>query len=146
MTDLTAAIGLVELNRYENDTLKKRKYIVDAYNNLLKYNSNFELPVFETETKISSYHLYPLRIKNITEEQRDAIIQQIFEADVSVNVHFIPVPATSFYKSLGYDIANYKTTYNNFSRQISLPVFYDLQDEQIKTVANAVINAVNKVC
>jgi dTDP-4-amino-4,6-dideoxygalactose transaminase len=146
MTDLTAAIGLVELNRYENDTLKKRKQIVNAYNNLLKYNSNFQLPVFETETKISSYHLYPLRIKNITEEQRDAIIQHIFDADVSVNVHFIPVPATSFYKSLGYDIANYKTTYNNFSREISLPVFYDLQDEQIKTVANAVINAVNKVC
>lgn len=146
MTDLTAAIGLVELNRYEYDTLKKRKYIVDAYNSLLKYNSNFQLPVFETETKISSYHLYPLRIKNITEEQRDAIIQHIFDADVSVNVHFIPVPATSFYKSLGYDIANYKTTYNNFRREISLPVFYDLQDEQIKTIANAVINAVNKVC
>lgn len=146
MTDLTAAIGLVELNRYEYDTLKKRKYIVDAYNSFLKYNSNFQLPVFETETKISSYHLYPLRIKNITEEQRDAIIQHIFDADVSVNVHFIPVPATSFYKSLGYDIANYKTTYNNFRREISLPVFYDLQDEQIKTIANAVINAVNKVC
>ncbi len=146
MTDLTAAIGLIEIERYENDTLLKRKYIVDTYNNLLKTDQRFQLPVFYTETKISSYHLYPLRIKNISEQQRDAIMQHIFDADVSVNVHFIPVPSTSFYKSLGYDIANYKTTYDNFSREISLPVFYDLTDEQIKTVVNAVISAVNKVC
>ncbi|MDX2172016.1 MAG: DegT/DnrJ/EryC1/StrS aminotransferase family protein [Bacteroidota bacterium] len=146
MTDLTAAIGLIELERYENDTLVKRKHIVDSYTNLLKNDTRFQLPVFETDTKISSYHLYPLRIKNITEQQRDAIMQHIFDADVSVNVHFIPVPATSFYKNLGYDMANYKTTYDNFSREISLPVFYDLTDEQIKTVANAVIEAVNKVC
>ena len=146
MTDLTAAIGLIELERYENDTLKKRKHIVDTYNNLLKGDSRFQLPIFETETKISSYHLYPLRIENITEQQRDAIMQHIFDADVSVNVHFIPVPATSFYKNLGYDMSNYKTTYDNFSREISLPVFYDLTDEQIHTVVNAVVKAVDKVC
>lgn len=146
MTDLTAAIGLIELERYENDTLMKRKHIVDTYNSLLKNDVRFQLPVFETEAKISSYHLYPLRIKNITEQQRDTIMQHVFDADVSVNVHFIPVPSTSFYKSLGYDIANYKTTYDNFSREISLPVFYDLTDEQIHTVVNSVINAVDKVC
>lgn len=146
MTDLTAAIGLIEIERYENDTLLKRKYIVDAYNNLFKNDNRFQLPVFETEAKISSYHLYPLRIKNINEPQRDAIMQYIFDADVSVNVHFIPVPSTSFYKSLGYHISNYKITYDNFSREISLPVFYDLTDEQIKTVVDAVIKAVNKVC
>jgi dTDP-4-amino-4,6-dideoxygalactose transaminase len=146
MTDLTAAIGLIELERYENDTLIKRKHIVDSYTNLLKNDGRFQLPVFEVDAKISSYHLYPLRIKNISEQQRDTIMQHIFDADVSVNVHFIPVPATSFYKSLGYDMANYKTTYDNFSREISLPVFYDLTDEQIHTVVNAVINAVDKVC
>ncbi len=146
MTDLTAAIGLIEIERYENDTLIKRKHIVDTYNNLLKNDTRFELPIFETNSKKSCYHLYPLRVKNITEQQRDAIMQLIFDADVSVNVHFIPVPATSFYKSLGYDIANYKTTYNNFSREISLPVFYNLTDENITTIINAVINAVNKIC
>ncbi len=146
MTDLTASIGLIEIERYDNDTLIKRKHIVNSYTNLLKNDARFELPIFETQTKISCYHLYPLRIKNITEQQRDVIMQHIFDADVSVNVHFIPVPATSFYKSLGYDVTNYKTTCDNFSREISLPIFYDLTDEQIKTVVNAVINAVNKVC
>ena len=146
MTDLTAAIGLIELERYDNDTTVKRKHIIDTYNKLLQVHSNLELPVFETTVKTSCYHLYPLRIKGITESQRDAIMQKIFDADVSVNVHFIPVPATSFYKSLGYDVNNYPVTCDNFSREISLPVFYDLTDEQIQTVVNAVINAVKSVC
>ncbi len=145
MTDLTAAIGLVELERYENDTLVKRKHIVDRYNNLLKNDARLELPVCETATKISSFHLYPLRIKNVTEQQRDAIMQHIFDADVSVNVHFLPVPGMSFYRKLGYDLNNYKVTVDLSSREISLPVFYDLTDEQIKIVTDAVIAAVNKV-
>lgn len=146
MTDIAAAIGLVELERYDSDTLVKRKHIVDLYNKLLSKDARFELPVVETESKKSCYHLYPLRIKNITETQRDAIMQEIFQADVSVNVHFIPVPGMSFYKNLGYQLSDYVTTYNNFSREITLPIFYDLSDDQIQTVVNAVIAAVNKIC
>lgn len=145
MTDICAAIGLIELERYDNDTLIKRKHIVDTYNALLKNDARLELPVFETENKKSCYHIYPLRIKNATEAQRDAIMQHIFDADVSVNVHFLPVPGMSFYKSLGYNVTDYKTTCDISSREISLPIFYDLTDEQIKTVVNAVINGVNKV-
>ena len=143
MTDISAAIGLVELERYDNDTLIKRKSIIYNYQKAFEMDDRFELPLIETKNKTSCYHLYPLRIKGITEQQRDLIIQEIFNADVSVNVHFIPVPATSFYKSLGYDLLNYPVTYNNFSREISLPVFYDLSPEQQNTVINAVKNAVN---
>ena len=145
MTDISAAIGLVELERYDNDTLIKRKSIVYNYQKAFEMDDRFELPLIETENKTSCYHLYPLRIKGITEQQRDLIIQEIFNADVSVNVHFIPVPATSFYKSMGYDLLNYPVTYNNFSREISLPVFYDLTIEQQNTVINAVKNAVNTI-
>lgn len=146
MTDITAAIGLIELERYDSDTLVKRKHIAKTYNELLQKDARFELPVFETTVKESCYHLYPLRIKNVSEEQRDAIMQQIFNQDVSVNVHFIPVPAMSFYRKLGYDIKNYKVALDNFSREISLPLFYDLSDEQINTVVKAVIKAVDAVC
>ena len=146
MTDISAAIGLVELERYDNDTLIKRKSIIYNYQKAFEMDDRFELPLIETKNKTSCYHLYPLRIKGITEQQRDLIIQEIFNADVSVNVHFIPVPATSFYKSLGYDLLNYPVTYNNFSREISLPVFYDLSPEQQNTVINAVKNAVNTIC
>lgn len=145
MTDISAAIGLVELERYDNDTLIKRKSIVYNYQKAFEMDDRFELPLIETKNKTSCYHLYPLRIKGITEQQRDLIIQEIFNADVSVNVHFIPVPATSFYKSLGYDLLNYPVTYNNFSREISLPVFYDLSPEQQNTVINAVKNAINTI-
>ena len=145
MTDISAAIGLVELERYDNDTLIKRKSIIYNYQKAFEMDDRFELPLIETKNKTSCFHLYPLRIKGITEQQRDLIIQEIFNADVSVNVHFIPVPATSFYKSLGYDLLNYPVTYNNFSREISLPVFYDLSSEQQNTVINAVKNAVNTI-
>ena len=145
MTDISAAIGLVELERYDNDTLIKRKSIIYNYQKAFEMDDRFELPLIETKNKTSCYHLYPLRIKGITEQQRDLIIQEIFNADVSVNVHFIPVPATSFYKSMGYDLLNYPVTYNNFSREISLPVFYDLTIEQQNTVINAVKNAVNTI-
>ena len=145
MTDISAAIGLVEIERYDNDTLIKRKSIIYNYQKAFEMDDRFELPLIETKNKTSCYHLYPLRIKGITEQQRDLIIQEIFNADVSVNVHFIPVPATSFYKSLGYDLLNYPVTYDNFSREISLPVFYDLSPEQQNTVINAVKNAVNTI-
>lgn len=145
MTDLTAAMGLVELERYENDTLVKRRHLAELYSTLLKTDARFELPVFVKGATISCYHLYPLRIKGIGEMQRDAIMQEIFKLDVSVNVHFIPVPAMSFYKKMGYNVADYKVTMDNFSREISLPVFYDMTDEQVQTVVNAVNTAVKIV-
>jgi dTDP-4-amino-4,6-dideoxygalactose transaminase len=145
MTDMSAAIGLVELERYDNDTQLKRKHIFDIYQTAFLKNDRFQVPVYQTDSKTGCYHLYPLRIKGITEQQRDAIMKEIFDCDVSVNVHFIPVPAMTFYKNLGYDMKNYPVTYDNFSREISLPVFYNLTDEQTQTVINAVINSVDKV-
>ena len=145
MTDMSAAIGLVELERYDNDTQLKRKLIFDTYQAAFLKDDRFQVPVYHTDSKTGCYHLYPLRIKGITEQQRDAIMKEIFDCDVSVNVHFIPVPAMTFYKNLGYDLKNYPVTYDNFSREISLPVFYNLTDEQTQTVINAVINSVNKI-
>ncbi|HXD94386.1 MAG TPA: DegT/DnrJ/EryC1/StrS family aminotransferase [Bacteroidia bacterium] len=146
MTDLSAAIGLIELERYDSETLVKRKAICAHYTNALaKHADIFELPLQKTADKESCYHLFPLRIKNITEAQRDEIIKNIFDCDVSVNVHFIPVPCMSFYKGLGYDIKNYPTAYNNYSREITLPVFYDLTTQQLETIVDAVIKSTEKV-
>lgn len=142
MTDIMAAIGLVELRRYESMTLPRRKQIFDRYQEVLSQYSWAQLAPYETSEKTSSYHLFPLRIKGIKEEQRDAIMQKIFDKDVSVNVHFIPVPMMKYYRELGYSIANYPVTYDNFSREISLPVFFDLTDAQVEEVLNAVISAV----
>lgn len=145
MTDLCAAIGLVELERYDNDTLVKRKSIFEMYDVAFSKDVRFQIPEHQTANKKGCYHLYPLRIKGITEEQRDSIMKEIFEQDVSVNVHFIPVPAMTYYKNLGYKLSDYPVTYDNFSREISLPVYYDLTTEQNRLVIEAVFNAVNKI-
>lgn len=145
MTDIAASIGLVELARYENDTLLERKNIFQKYTEAFSQFQWAEIPHYSSDNKISSYHLYALRIKGVKEDQRDLIIKKIFDQDVSVNVHFIPVPMMSFYKSLGYDIKNYPVTYDNYSREITLPVFYGLTDSQIQQVIQAVTNAVKKV-
>ncbi len=86
-----------------------------------------------------------MRIKQINEEQRDKIIQSIFNKGVSVNMHFIPIPMLRFYKKTGYEIKDYPIAYDNYSREISLPVFYDLTDEQIYTVIDTVAKSVKKV-
>lgn len=145
MTDISAAIGLVELERYDSDTLVKRKYIADKYKQLLSVDRRLVFPIYETDDKKSCYHLFPLRINGITETQRDAMIQKISNDDVSVNVHFIPVPMMSFYKGMGYDIKNYPVTHSNYSNELSLPLYYDLTDAQIETVCKAFLNALNSI-
>ncbi|MFN2375069.1 MAG: DegT/DnrJ/EryC1/StrS family aminotransferase [Candidatus Binatia bacterium] len=144
MTDIAAAIGLVELERYDSDTLVRRRRVVEAYAQALAGYAWAELPVFDRDGRTSSFHLFPLRIRGIDEDRRDAIIQRIFDRDVSVNVHYIPVPRMSFYRSLGYDMADYPVAYDNFAREISLPVFYDLSAEQVKTVIAAVVDSVEE--
>jgi dTDP-4-amino-4,6-dideoxygalactose transaminase len=145
MTDIAAAIGLIEIDRYDKDTLVRRREIFDKYAAAFIKDQRFILPIYSKANKTSCYHLYPLRLKGVTEEQRDAVIKEIFEHDVSVNVHFMPVPCMTFYKNLGYDIKNYPVAYKNYSQEISLPVFYDLNNEMTETVIKAVIDSVNKV-
>lgn len=144
MTDINASFGLVELRNY-SETLEKRKHIFDLYSKGLEAKSWAQIPIYKTENATTSYHLYPLRIKGINEDQRDRIIDLIFEQEVSVNVHFQPLPMLSFYKKLGYKINDYPIAFDNYSREISLPVYYDLSDENVQIVINAVIKAVEQV-
>lgn len=145
MTDILASLGLVELKYYESETIPRRKAIFSQYISAFKGKSWAEIPIFKTEDKESSYHLFMLRIKRITEKQRDEIIEDIFKQGVSVNVHFQPLPLLSQYKGLSYKIEDYPMAYENYSREISLPVYYDLSDEDAKKVSDAVIKAVEKV-
>lgn len=144
MTDLQAAIGIVELERYQ-ENLNRRKAIFEQYDAAFSKFDWAITPLHTTATKITSYHLYQLRIAGITEEQRDAIMQLIFDQDVSVNVHFLPLPTLTAYKKRGYKIEDYPETWNKYHNEISLPVYFNLTDEQVQTVVEAVRNAVNQV-
>ncbi len=144
MTDIQAAIGLVELDRYA-ENLIRRNEIFHRYAIAFKSDSWAIEPLFETATKTSSYHLYLLRIKGITEAQRDAIIQEIFDCDVSVNVHFQPLPILTAYKKRGYKMEDYPEAYAKYANEISLPVYFDLTNEQVDTVIDAVRKSVQKI-
>jgi dTDP-4-amino-4,6-dideoxygalactose transaminase len=89
----------------------------------------------------SSYHLFPLILENASTEQRDLIIKNMADNDVSANVHFLPVPATSFYKSLGYSMKDYPVAQRNFEREISLPVFTAMTESQMKRVADVFLQS-----
>lgn len=144
MTDLQAAIGLVELERYE-ENLERRKQIFEAYDAAFKPENWAITPVYKSDNRETCYHLYLLRIANVSEAQRDAIIQEIFEQDVAVNVHFQPLPLLTAYKERGYSIDEYPEAYLKYAAEISLPVYYNLSDEQVNTVISAVKYAVKLV-
>jgi dTDP-4-amino-4,6-dideoxygalactose transaminase len=142
MTDISAAIGLIELERYDNDTLVKRKQIIDKYHQAFKDCAWYEAPPQDCEEYQSSNHLFLLRINGIDEAKRDKIIEGISKHEVSVNVHFLPLPMLSLYKNLGYNIADYPVAFDNYQREITLPVFYNLTPEQQDLVIKAVVESV----
>lgn len=144
MTDIQAAIGLVELRRYQ-ENLDRRLEIFRQYERAFYKKSWALLPIYSTPILESSYHLYQLRILDCTEAQRDAIIELIFDQDVAVNVHFQPLPLLSAYKKLGYQIGAYPNAYSHYSAEISLPVYYDLLDTEVQTIIEAVCTAVEKL-
>lgn len=145
MTDLQAAIGLVELDRYDTETLPRRKAICARYQSAFEGDDRFVLPILRDPERETSYHLYMLRIAKATEEQRDAIITAIAAHQVSVNVHFIPLPMLSFYKGQGHRMADFPNAYQQYAREISLPVYYDLSDAQVDEVIAVVKQAVSEV-
>jgi len=145
MTDIQASIGLVGLKYYDERTLRRRNEIFKKYTDKLKPYDWAQVPDYKTTNKASSCHIFPLRIKGISESQRDNIIEEIFNKEVSVNVHFPPLPLLSVYKNLGYRISDYPVTYDNFSREISLPVYYNLSDAMIDQVIEAVVVSVNGI-
>jgi len=138
MTDVLAAIGLVEIGRYETETLSKLKWVFERYDELLSYYPWAELPQYQNPEKTSAFHIYPLRIKSFSESQRDEVIQKCQEAGIMVNVHFQPLPMFSAYSKCGYFIEDVPVSYDSYSCEISLPVFYDITEEQIKAVVSTV--------
>jgi len=144
MTDLQAAIGLIELDRYQ-ENLDRRKAIFTIYNKAFINYPWAILPLSLSYAKESCYHLYLLRIEGITEQQRDAIMQLIFDKDVSVNVHFQPLPTLTAYKKRGFKMEDYPETWNKYANEISLPVYFNLSDENIRIVVDAVVKSVEAI-
>lgn len=134
MTDVAAAIGLVQMKRYEG-ILARRREIIARYDAALKPLGVGVLAHY-TEDHASSGHLYLTRIPGITAEQRNEIIIKMAERGIACNVHYKPLPMHTAYKKLGFDIADYPNAYAHFANEISLPLHTCLTDEQIAYVTD----------
>ncbi|MDI9312430.1 MAG: DegT/DnrJ/EryC1/StrS family aminotransferase [Limnohabitans sp.] len=145
MPDVCAAIGLAQIRKYDILLLKERERVARAYHAFFSKFKQFELPPLEDENRKSCFHLYALRLNRCTEEQRDLIIEEITQKGVAVNVHFIPMPMLTVFKNLGYKIEDYPVAYDNYSREISLPIYPQLTNEQIDYVCEAVLSSYKKV-
>ena len=132
MTDVTAAIGLKQLERYPG-MLERRKEIIGKYDAALKPLGVKVLNHYADDHE-SSGHLYLTRVPGITLEQRSEIIIKMAEAGIACNVHYKPLPMHTAYKNLGYDIANYPNAYAQFENEITLPLHTNLTDEQVQYV------------
>lgn len=132
MTDVVAAIGLKQFERYP-EMLKRRREIIERYDAALKPLGIETLPHF-TDDHESSGHLYLTRVPGITVEQRNEIITKMAELGVATNVHYKPLPLHTAYKQLGFDIKDYPNAYAQFANEITLPLHTCLTDEQVEYV------------
>lgn len=139
MTDIVAAMGIVQLERYEG-LLKRRKEIVKKYNTGLD-----KFGVSYLNHSESSAHLYITRVPNITVEQRNKIIEVMAEYGVACNVHYKPLPMMTAYINLGFDIKDYPNAYDYYHNAITLPLHTRLSDEDVEYVIDVFEKAINEV-
>lgn len=144
MADINAAIGLAQIREYSK-LLGERKRVFNTYTEAFSHYDWALLPPQHEHGRETSYHVYALRIKGISEAQRDAIIKEISKSDVAVNVHFIPMPMLTYFKQLGYKIEDYPQAYENYAHEISLPIYPQLDDEKVQFVIKTVVEAYNTV-
>ncbi|RYD59573.1 MAG: DegT/DnrJ/EryC1/StrS family aminotransferase [Sphingobacteriales bacterium] len=145
MPDICAAIGVAQLKKYESQLMPERKRVFEHYLSFFNMKNWAIIPAFEDADRTSSYHLFLLRIKNITETQRDTIIKKLADKDIATNVHFIPMPMLTLFKNMGYDINDYPRSYANYTCEISLPVYPQLTNEECVYLEDALEQAYNEV-
>lgn len=132
MTDIMAAIGLKQLERYPG-LLQRRAEIIRRYDAALQPLGVETLTHFGEDYR-SSGHLYITRVPNITEQQRNDIIVKMAEREIACNVHYKPLPMMTAYKTLGFDIEDYPNAYKHYANEITLPLHTKLSDEDVAYV------------
>ena len=132
MTDIMAAIGLVQLERYPG-MLARRREIIGRYNEALR-GCGVRVLEHYGENHESSGHLYLVRLSGRDESFRNRVIEGMAEREIACNVHYKPLPMMTAYKNLGFDIKDYPNAYNQYRNEITLPLHTCLTDEQVEYV------------
>jgi dTDP-4-amino-4,6-dideoxygalactose transaminase len=145
MPDVCAAIGLAQIRKYTSVILPERKRVAKGYVDAFSDFDWAQLPpVMDCNTE-SSYHLFALRIRGISDLQRDRIIEEITQNGIAVNVHFIPMPLLTLFKEMGYQISDHPVAFDNYSREISLPIYPQLTNDQVSYISEIVSRSYYKV-
>ena len=132
MTDIMAAIGLVQLERYPG-MLARRREIIGRYDGALR-DCGVQVLDHYGEDHESSGHLYLTRLLGRDETFRNGVIERMAEREIACNVHYKPLPMMTAYKNLGFDIKDYPNAYNQYCNEITLPLHTCLTDEQVEYV------------
>ena len=143
MTDIMAALGLVQMERYSG-MLKRRQEMVARYNEAFK-----DLPVAILNHKdadhCGSHHLYLVRLLGKTREEANKVIELMAERGIATNVHYKPLPMMTAYKALGFDIKNYPNAYHLFENEVTLPLHTKLSDEDVTYVIENFVDIVKNL-
>lgn len=129
MTDIMAALGLVQMKRYPA-LLARRREIIERLDAAFQ-PLGVEVLHHYTADHISSGHLYITRVPGITTEQRQEIIVKMAERGIATNVHYKPLPMMTAYKAMGFDIKDFPNAYEHFANEITLPLHTRLTDEEV---------------
>ena len=142
MTDIMAALGLVQMERYP-EMLKRRQEMVARYNEAFK-----NLPVAVLNHKdadhCGSHHLYIVRLLGKTREETNHVIELMAEREIATNVHYKPLPMMTAYKALGFDIKDYPNAYHLFENEITLPLNTKMTDEMLQYVIDNFVDILSK--
>lgn len=149
MTDIMAAMGLVQMERYPS-ILKRRYQIVKAYNHAIdNLNANLNKGVaylnHMCEDHCSSHHLYIVRLLGKTREDANKVIEQMAERGIACNVHYKPLPMMTAYKALGFDIKDYPNAYHLFENEVTLPLHTRLTDEDVEYVISNFVDIIRNL-
>jgi perosamine synthetase len=138
ITDIQCALALSQLNKL-NKFVDRRRVLVNKYDSYFK-GLEFIKPAQNLERELSSHHLYVLRIEfdkfNIT---RSEFMRLLRKKEIITQVHYIPLPIQPYYKSKGFDIIDYPEANSYYQEAISIPLFYDLTDDQQAFVVKVIL-------
>lgn len=143
MTDIMAALGLVQMERYPQ-MLKRRYEMVERYNKAFA-----DLPAavlnHKDDDHCGSHHLYLVRLTGSTREEANRVIEQMAERGIATNVHYKPLPMMTAYKALGFDIKDYPNAYHLFENEITLPLHTCMTDEMLQYVIDNFVEIVKSL-
>ncbi len=143
MSDVQAALGISQIKKLDA-FIERRRNIVDTYNSVFKDNPYFDIPV-EKWYAYSSYHLYPVRLKDRYRDKKRMIFSRLREKGLGVQVHYIPVYMQPYYQGLGYKANICPVAEDFYEREISIPVYPSMTDDDISFVIEKVLE-VSREC